>query len=163
MPKLIPLTKNQHAIVDDEDYDFLMQWKWECDPGTGMVRCRQWRGQRYAGMILMHRLITNAPAGMQVDHINHNRLDNRHCNLRVCTHQENNFNRRSTPGSSSQFKGVSWSRRRSKWHAVIDIDKKTRHIGYFTDEVEAAKAYDRKAKEHFGDFAYLNFPDLVSA
>ena len=158
MSKLIPLTKGQFAIVDDQDYEFLVQWKWECDRNN-MVR----RRQGHKGTILMHRIITNAPAGMQVDHINHNRLDNRRCNLRVCTNQENNFNRRSTPGSSSQFKGVSWNRRHNKWHAVIDIDQKTRHIGFFVDETEAAKAYDRKAKEHFGEFAYLNFPDLVSA
>jgi hypothetical protein len=102
----------------------------------------------------------NAPPGMVVDHINRNKRDNRRCNLRVCTQVENMRNRCSTYGSS-KFKGVSWDARRKKWMAAIHINGTQIRIGFFADEVDAAKAYDRKARELFGEFAYLNFPGAI--
>lgn len=111
-------------------------------------------------VIGMHRLILGIedPA-IQVDHENHDGLDNRRCNLRPASHQQNNLNRRPRMGTTSRYKGVSWTTRRQKWCAQIEVDKRNRHIGYFLSEEEAARAYDRVALEVFGEYAYLNFPD----
>jgi hypothetical protein len=108
----------------------------------------------------MHRLIMNPPAGKVVDHINRIRCDNRRDNLRVCDQAENLRNRRSFRGTS-RFKGVHWNERAHKWVATICLNRKLIHLGYFDDELAAARAYDEKARELFGPFAYLNFPRRI--
>lgn len=114
--------------------------------------------RRYSrkGIVLMHREIMNPPKGMVVDHINGNGLDNRRCNLRICTPAENVRNRRKVACGRSRFIGV--FPRRDKWHAVVTHQRKTHFVGSFDDEVEAAKARDRLALELHGPFARLNFP-----
>ena len=92
------------------------------------------------------------------DHINGNGLDNRRENLRICTHAENQRNSRSARGSSSQYKGISWNKRDKRWYSHIRIDDKQQHLGVFTSEVKAAKAYDAAALKHWGRFAKPNFP-----
>jgi len=109
----------------------------------------------------MHRAIMNPPDGTVVDHINRNSLNNRRCNLRICTQKENLRNGRPSRRSTSRFKGVYFDKQTRKWIAKIGYNGKTIHLGSFEDEVEAAKAYDRKAYELFGDFAYLNFPEEI--
>jgi hypothetical protein len=106
----------------------------------------------------MHRQVTNAPKGLVVDHINHNGLDNRRANLRLCTKQQNNCNSRSFRHKTSNYKGVFKEKGSKKFRAYIRFNKKPVHIGMFELEIDAAKAYDKKAKELFGEFAYLNFP-----
>ena len=107
----------------------------------------------------MHREIMNAPEGLVVDHINRNGLDNRKVNLRLATAMQNVWNsKRNVNTDSSKYKGVSWDKNKHKWRASIGIDRKTKHLGYFEDEKMAAKAYDKAAKEHRGEFAVLNFP-----
>jgi len=98
------------------------------------------------------------PPGMVVDHINRNGLDNRESNLRNCTRLQNLQNRYWAAGQS-QYRGVSPVG--DKWQAVIGYNNETIHLGLFEDEVEAAKARDRKAYELAGPFAYLNFPDEI--
>ena len=107
--------------------------------------------------ILMHRLIMNPEKGIQVDHRNHNGLDNTRKNLRLCTSSQNHGNIRNlykTDKSKSVYKGVDWSMSHSRWRARIA----NKHIGRFREEIEAAKAYDRAALAMFGEFANLNFP-----
>lgn len=104
----------------------------------------------------LHRLIMEPGYDMEVDHINHNVLDNRRENLRLCTREQNLMNRRKNKKSSSQFKGVSFYRPLNKWKAQIKINHKKIHIGYFENEIDAAKAYNKAAILYFGDFAYLN-------
>lgn len=162
MSKSIPLTKGQFAIVDDEDYDWLMQWKWHYSTGYAM---RKQSGPRDAPhpTILMHRAILAPPHGMFIDHINMNGLDNRRCNLRICTASQNNYNRipYRTKTATSQYKGVRFHRLRNKWHAFIVLHKgKQTHLGYFTSEIDAAKAYDVAARAHFGEFARLNIEEV---
>lgn len=116
------------------------------------------------GTTRMHRAIIDAPNGMVVDHINGDSLDNRRSNLRLATSQENNRNAKKAAGKmrvmSSQYKGLSRVKdglRSKKWRAMLAIDRKRIHLGHFNTEEEAARAYDAAAKEHFGEFARLNF------
>lgn len=158
MSKLIPLTQGKFAIVDDEDYEWLNQWKW-CAFINESGQCYAARGTRrnhQRKTILMHRLIMNATKGQIIDHKNHNSSDNRRANLRICTHQQNDRNRRKVFGSS-KFKGVSWKKSNSCWCAYIKINGKHKSLGFFHNEIDAAKAYDVKAKELFGEFAKTNF------
>ena len=92
---------------------------------------------------------------MEIDHINGNGLDYRKCNLRVCTHQQNLQNQRIQKGVS-KFKGVCWHKASQKWMAKIKHNYKTIYLGVFNNEIDAAKSYNKKAKELFGEFARLN-------
>jgi hypothetical protein len=149
--RYIPLTRGLHAIVDAEDYEWLSRYKWHATPSPrgGSFYARRYRGQ---GAILMHRLIMNPPKGMVVDHINGNGLDNRRCNLRICTQKENTYNSRERVNGTSRFIGV--SPRGNKWQAKVG----RRYLGIFDDEVQAAKARDREAIRQYGEHAWLNFP-----
>ena len=145
--KYIKLSKNKRAIVDDEDFDLVNQFKWCCNTENYAMRSSKDGNSRW-----MHRLIINTPKGKQTDHINGNRLDNRKSNLRICTHQQNNFNRLKQKGTS-KYKGVSWCKALKKWTAAIKLNYKAKNLGYFIDEKSAALAYQNKAKELFGNFA----------
>ncbi len=154
----ILLTRGQVALVDDGDYGWLNQWKWCVTYTSG-----NWRALRTLGktMVYMSRVIVNAPKGKYVDHKNHNTLDNQRHNLRICTPTENNANRILSTGTRSKYKGVYWdkSRKRTKrWTVGIKCDGVKYRLGRYLTEIEAAKAYDKKAVELFGEFAYLNFP-----
>lgn len=148
--KLIPLTRGEFAKVDNDIFDKVKDINWIYD-------LRGYSCNRKSN-ILMHRFIVNCPDGMHVDHINHDTLDNRKANLRICTPSQNAMNARSnSPNKTSIYKGVSWSKKYDKWICQIVRDKKLQHRSKHEDEVDAAKTYDKKAKELFGEFAYLNF------
>ena len=109
---------------------------------------------------MMHSVILSAPKGMVIDHINNNPLDNRIANLRIVTPQQNAWNRKKRrTRSTSKYKGVSWSKNDGKWRALIMLDNKKISLGNFDDEKQAGRAYDKKAKELFGEHAKLNFSD----
>jgi len=151
--RFIPLTKGQVAIVDAEDYEWLSKYKWHAVKTGDKYYAYRSRNKR---SLSMHRMIMNEPKGMIVDHKDGNGLNNRRSNLRVCTTSQNHQNRRRTFGSS-RYKGVHWDKKSNKWAAAITDKGKYKFLGHFDDEVEAAKAYDKKASELFGEFAYLNF------
>jgi len=92
-----------------------------------------------------------------VDHINHNRSDNRRCNLRTCTQSQNMANRRKHKGLSSKYKGVHWRKKEKRWRAQIRINYRTIYLGQFVDELDAATAYDITALKYFGEFTLPNF------
>jgi hypothetical protein len=117
------------------------------------------RRQRRQTTLFLHRLLMNPPKGMVIDHINHNGLDNRKENLRICTNAENVRNSRNSQNNTSGYKGVCWDKSNKKWKARIGKDYKQIHIGCFDILEEAARAYDAKAKELFGEYAQLNFPE----
>ncbi len=148
----IPLGDGLYAYVDAADYDWLSQWTWSAVNGYA---ARNEKGK----LVYMHRQIMQAPPGKIVDHFNHNKLDNTRLNLRLCTGPENQRNQRKKRGSLSRYKGVGYSKDRHKWYAQIKIMGKDIWLGYHATEVEAARAYDRKAVELFGEFANLNFPE----
>lgn len=154
--KEIQLTKGKFALVDDEDYEWLSQWKWFTHSNGYAVRGEgTWPRQK---IVLMHRAIMQVPSGMEVDHTNGGKLDNRRANLRICNHTENMRNRKSQSGGTSQFKGVFWDKHYQKWRAQIKVNNKRFHLGRFEKEVDAARSYDDAALEHHGEYARLNFP-----
>lgn len=156
MTKQIQLTNSDKVVlVDDEDYDFLMQWKWHFD---GYYARRQTHigmidGKQKQKPIRLHIQIMNPPEGMDTDHINGDRLDNRRTNLRLCTTQENNRNR----GLGKKgYKGVYFHKVNKKWIAQIRLNNKGRHLGSFENINDALLAYNKAAIEHFGEFAKIN-------
>ena len=150
--KTIPLGDGFYAYVDAADYGWLSQWNWHLQGGYAA----RWKNGRWA---FMHREILQPSKGKIVDHKNHNKLDNTRDNLRACTRQENMQNKAKQRGTSSRFKGVSYCKRRRKWRADLYWNGKYLSLGYFDEEVQAARAYDHKAVECFGEFANLNFPE----
>ena len=158
--KEIELTQGKVAIVDDENYKLLNQSKWYALlGGSGYRAARKGKfyyenGKQIQPVILMHRLIMDTPDGIDVDHINHNTLDNRKSNLRNCLHSENSSNRKKNRTNRSKYKGVIL--RGGYILAKIAKDKKQIHLGYHKTEEEAAKAYNKAALNLFGEFAKLN-------
>ncbi|MGV7119611.1 HNH endonuclease [Sphingopyxis sp. 550A] len=155
--KLIPLTKGKFAVVDDDDYDAISSSKWNASPthlGTFYAaRSEKQENGKYS-TVLMHRIINRTPKGMQTDHINGDTLDNRKKNLRSVTPRQNAQN--SAPNRRREYsahKGVTWHKRDRRWVAKIVVDSRPIHLGYFTDELEAAAAYASAAARHFGPFA----------
>ncbi|MCK9461456.1 MAG: HNH endonuclease [Proteobacteria bacterium] len=147
--KKIKLTQGKYAIVDDKDFEYLNQFKWSF---SGRYAQRVSRGKH----IYMHRLILDFPSGVDIDHINCDKLDNRKSNLRVCTRSQNNANLPKPSHNTSGYKGVSWDKRACKWVARLNKDGKLRFSKHFDNKLDAAKAYNEKITEMFGSFAKLN-------
>lgn len=106
--------------------------------------------------VFMHRFIMMAPEGLEVDHINGNRLDNRECNLRIVTPSKNQYNRRMQRNNKTGYKGVSFDRSRGKFMASISANGKQINLGRFKTAEEAARAYNQAALELHGEYAFLN-------
>lgn len=159
----IPLTRGLVAIVDATDYPMLSQFNWAATKTTKYNVSPYAHGSVCGHGVAMHHLLAGYPIhGFQVDHINGNGLDNRRSNLRLATPQQNRANCGKHAAASSRFKGVGWHKHSGRWQAGIKVNGKRRHLGHFLDETEAARAYDAKALELFGEFARLNFPVEVS-
>jgi hypothetical protein len=154
MSKIIKISNKYETIVDDDDYEKLIQYKWRhfYNKNTGNVYVIGKVNERNIGM---HRFIMNAPSNLQVDRINHNVLDNRKTNLRLCTASQNAQNTKIRK-HTSKYKGVYFDKQKQKWRSRIMINKKLIHLGLFEDEVEAALSYNNTALKLFGTFAFLN-------
>jgi hypothetical protein len=150
----IPLGHNRFAIVDARDYKWLSKYKWCASNKRGTIYAM--RRTKEGKTVYMHREIMQAPKGTVVDHIDHNTLNNRRCNLRVCT-LEQNYANMGPHGGKSGYVGV--YPRAGKWEAGITWHGEHFYLGRYDDPVEAAKARDRKAYELHGPYAYLNFPE----
>lgn len=152
--KEIQLTKGYFTIVDDDDYDYIMQWKWHVNDSSihpyAMRNSITEDGKRHH--IMMHRIINRTPDGFDTDHINGNGLDNRKINLRTATRSQNMMNRKPNKNCSSKFKGVYWHGQHQKWASSISINKKRTHIGLFLNENDAAKAYEKRSILEFSNF-----------
>ncbi len=143
---VIPLTRGLLALIDPDILPLVQDYSWSAarHKHTHYAATRERGTGRH---IYMHRLITGAVENQVVDHINHDGLDNRRCNLRVGD-QTMNLHNSNLPPSTSAFRGVSWYARERCWHAQIQVKRKNIHLGYFASEIEAAKAYD-EARERF--------------
>lgn len=146
--KFIPMPSGELVIVDNDDFNEVKDINWRGAGSNGKYADNPSYGR-------MHRYIMNAPDDMVVDHINGNPLDNRKSNLRICTHHQNLMNR--SANNTSNYKGVRPSK--NSWSSRITYNCKEYHLGTFSTEEEAARAYDAKARELFGEFARLNFKD----
>ena len=159
MAKEIPLNSGMVTIVDDEDFEFLNQWKWTYSKHKRKSTGYALRGTKKSDerkMFYMHREITKVSDGMYVDHINGNGLDNRKANLRICTSQQNKWNMKIPKNNTSGFKGVSWHPQTGKWRASIHINRKRKSLGLYSTKESAAFAYNAGAQKYHGEFARLN-------
>ena len=145
------------ALIDDADYDLVSKYKWYLPTQSKYPTTDVHDGYYKQKKIRMHNLILLVPYGMETDHINHNRSDNRRCNLRLVTHLQNTQNvSLRKQKKSSKYKGVCWYKRDGMWRAYIGDNGQHIHIGYFDTEIEAAKAYNENAKIRYGEYACLN-------
>jgi hypothetical protein len=142
--KQIKLTQNRITIVDDEDYEHLSQWSW-CVSSNGYVhRAERKDGKKTA--IKLHSYLMSTPKGMDTDHINRNKLDNRKVNLRIVTRSKNMFNRPEPNNNSSGKKGVTWSKPARKWQAQIMISYKNNYLGIYNRLKDAVNAREEAEK-----------------
>ena len=160
MPELViesPTHGKHKILIDDQDWDEASKHKWYLHRGYthNTLYARTNTGKYHT----LHRLVLKAPKGSMIDHINGNGLDNRRENLRFCTKQQNQANQKQNKGNSSGYKGVAEASNCSKWRAYIRHNYKQIHLGNHNTPEEAARAYDAKAKELYGEFARLNFPE----
>lgn len=159
----VPLTKGMHALIDAGDLELVRPYRWHAQVARNTAYATTGNGQNNNPRIRMHRLIVGPGTG-EPDHINGDGLDNRRCNLRLLTHQQNLRRAKQVhPGSTSRFRGVAWSRGKQRWVVHIKVDGRSRFVGYFYDEVEAALAYDRAARVYHGEFCVLNFDEEDAA
>lgn len=154
--KLIQLSQDRFAQVDDADYEFLNQWKWQPDKDGYARRAKYIEGKWTS--VIMHRVIMNTPKGMQTDHIDLNKLNNQKSNLRICTSSQNAMNKkkRKLNTKTSIHRGAYFVKKMNRWKSSIRKESVYIHLGYFHTEAEAAHAYNAAALELFGEFAHLN-------
>lgn len=139
-------------MFDLEDFELVQQYTWGIEH-YGYVVTSVPKPHR------LHRLIMSKYQeieGFEIDHINHDKLDNRKCNLRVCTHQQNNHNQQLKSSNTTGYKGPWWDKRLRKWRATIKYDSRTVYLGYYETAELAALAYNEAATDLFGEFASLN-------
>ena len=151
---------NDQVLVDHGNWYSLSNYNW--------VKCDKFYAKSTIKKEYMHRIIMNAKPDEKVDHINHNKLDNRKENLRISTSAQNNHNRPKSPTASSKYYGVCWNKRCKSWETFVHFNNKKYNCGYYSNEIHAAEAYNAKATELYGNFAKLNkfdnnYPDDVIA
>jgi len=158
----IPLTQGKFAIVDPEDYPHLAKYKWFLAKSPSTSYAARWHrptNSKRRKKIWMHRQVITVPPGMVCDHTNRNGLDNRKANLRPATVSQNLANRQKRKAKTrSKYKGLEWDNIQRKWKARIQLNGRRIYLGSFTNEINAAKAYDHAAKKYHREFAALNFP-----
>lgn len=149
----VELPGGQEALIDAQDVPLVGKYLWSLNT-IGYAKTG-------SSSRLMRRLIMGSPPGLEIDHINHDRLDNRRDNLRVCTRHQNQRNRSHSAGTRFPFKGV-FQTTSGRFGGQIYARGRKRNLGTYDTPTQAAKAYDQAAQEHFGEFAQLNFPSIIT-
>ena len=154
----IHLANNKGVVlVDDEDYEWVNEYKWRLSKcGTKKYAATDIIINNKRTTKKMHSFFIDVPKGKVTDHIDGNGLNNQNNNLRVASYSQNNMNNTKRKGCSSKYKGVHWDKKRNSWQVQIQIDGKNKHLGRFKNEIEAAKTYNKAAKELFNEYANLN-------
>lgn len=137
----------KQIMIDDEDYPYLSQFRWKLQNGNRPFR----KEKKTCKSIYLYREIMKCPAGLVIDHIDHDPMNNQKSNLRICTKGENNMNR-----LSSSPRGVGWHKKNKKWQARIGTKGKQLFLGMFDTQKEAAIAYNIASLKYYGDTIYLN-------
>lgn len=159
--KEIQLTQGYVALVDDDDYEFLSQYKWHLDRHPHNLYAKRnslaseglGRRMRFP----MHRIIMKVTdKNIVIDHKDGNGLNNQKSNLRICSHPQNMMNRKPNKNGVSRYKGVYYDKDAKRWRAGVALNNRTYSVGRFKTEIEAAMAYNKKALELYGEFAQIN-------
>jgi hypothetical protein len=153
----IPLTRGKVALIDGADFHLVASRKWyalnnKVGLWYALTKHKVAAGRTVLGI---HQVILGQK---QIDHFNHDGLDNRRKNLRPATHSQNSANRGRPQNNRSGFKGVSWDKRGRRWAAYITVNYKHLSLGRFSNAKEAALAYDIASRQHFGEFSRTNYP-----
>jgi len=148
--KEIILMGGEKVMVDDEDFNYLKQWKWHISWNGYAVRCSS--AKNVCKTFYMQKEIMKTPKGLYTDHINRNKLDNRKENLRFCNKSQNGFNRGRQINNTSGYKGVTFEKYTNKWATRIKVNGKSKTIGRYNNPLEASIAYEKMAKEVCGEF-----------
>ncbi len=162
--KRIELTQGKYALVDDEDYEYVLCYKWHTLKSKknyyAVTALEMGNGKKFT--INMHNFVTENPQGSLLDHINRNGLDNRKANLRKCSYAQNSLNRRLDKlKNKTGYRGVYLSeyKNKRKFTSYLKVNGSVLYLGIFESKIQAAKAYDNAAKLHHKEFAVLNFPE----
>jgi hypothetical protein len=159
--RFIPLTQNQIAIVDAEDFERISQYlwyaSWNVNTKSFYAARKTLKRDGPRKIIMLHSFIMDPPEGMEVDHEDWNTLDDRIDNLRICTPGQNKAHRRSA--GESGYRGVYRDKSCNRWKVAIGRERK--YLGLYESPEEGALAYDREAIRLYGKFAVLNFPNQV--
>jgi hypothetical protein len=143
-----------YAIIDADDYEKVKKYKWSFNHKTKTVAGS---APNYKPRIYLSRLIMDViDPQLEVDHKNHDKLDNRKENLRPCFHSQNQKNLKILKNNTSGYKGVSWCTRANQWRARIHVNGEEIHLGLFSSKKQAARAYNRASKKYHGEFGLLN-------
>lgn len=143
-------------LIDTEDYEQVKEYTWAYNRPRDYIFCTG------LSQMQLSRFLMGCPPGLEVDHINHNRLDNRRCNLRIASHRQNCANTRPQLKNKSGYKGVSFCKQTGKWKAFCKTeDGKSTTLGRFDSKQEAAVLRDYISYKMHGEFAWLNFPECI--
>lgn len=153
----ILITQGKKVLVSDEDFERISQFSWSYSSSTGYAVRKGRKSLGEPRTVHMHRFIMQPASKVQIDHINGDKLDNRFSNLRIASCQENAFNRKKPRvNCTSKYKGVLKRKNSNNWIARIKFNNKGIHLGSFSNEADAAKAYNAAARQYFGEFARCN-------
>lgn len=156
--KEISLTQGKTALVDDADFDLVNKHRWAARKSRHLFYAQSKIGGK---TVSLHAFLLTPPLNVDVDHIDGNGLNNQRSNLRICSHMENMANQKRHSDSKSPFKGIWRASNCDRWAAQLVFNGKKVYLGVYKNAADAALAYDKKAKELFGPFARLNFPELA--
>lgn len=152
--KIIKSTNGYDIMVDDKWYPLLSLVTWSVSSMKHNVCHTGAKIHGRAPIIYLSRVVTSCPIALQVDHVNHNRLDNREENLRIVTRSQNSINRKVQSNNKSGRVGVTWNREHGKWHSYIGIRRKHVHLGWFDSFTDAIKAREIAEAMYFGQYTY---------